>query len=67
MLVTPVILGHLLVAFGVLPGYREVWRAMHLGGRVPEAVARRVWPGWTERTTHGCVDRTTEHEPSTRR
>lgn len=49
VLVTPVILGHLLIAFGLLPGYRQVWRAMHLGGRVPEAVARRVWPGWAER------------------
>jgi cytochrome b subunit of formate dehydrogenase len=48
--VTPVVAGHLLVAFGVLPGYRGVWRAMHLGGRVPLATARRVWPGWTERS-----------------
>jgi cytochrome b subunit of formate dehydrogenase len=36
--------GHVLVAIGVLPGYRGVWRAMHLGGRVPTATARRVWP-----------------------
>jgi cytochrome b subunit of formate dehydrogenase len=49
VVVTPVILGHLLIAFGLLPGYRGVWRAMHLGGRVPEAIARRVWPGWIER------------------
>lgn len=48
-LVTPLLLGHLLIALGVLPGYRGVWRSMHLGGRVPEATARRVWPGWTER------------------
>jgi cytochrome b subunit of formate dehydrogenase len=47
--VTPVILGHLLVALGILPGYRGVWRSMHLGGRVPEATAKRIWPGWTER------------------
>lgn len=50
VIVTPVILGHLLVAVGVLPGYRGVWRSMHLGGRVPEETARRVWPGWAERT-----------------
>jgi cytochrome b subunit of formate dehydrogenase len=36
--------GHVLVAVGVLPGYRGVWRAMHLGGRVPAATARRLWP-----------------------
>jgi cytochrome b subunit of formate dehydrogenase len=50
VIVTPVILGHVLVAIGVLPGYRGVWRSMHLGGRVREDTARRVWPGWTERT-----------------
>jgi formate dehydrogenase subunit gamma len=49
VIVTPVILGHVLVAIGVLPGYRGVWRSMHLGGRVPEETARGVWPGWTER------------------
>jgi cytochrome b subunit of formate dehydrogenase len=48
--VTPLIAGHLLIAIGVLPGYRGVWRAMHLGGRVAEETARRVWPGWTERS-----------------
>jgi formate dehydrogenase subunit gamma len=42
--VTPVLLGHILIASGVLPGYRGVWRAMHLGGRLPRAVARRLWP-----------------------
>jgi formate dehydrogenase subunit gamma len=48
--VTPFILGHMLIALGVLPGYRGVWRSMHFGGRVPEATARRVWPGWAERS-----------------
>lgn len=47
--ITPVIAGHVLVAVGVLPGYRGVWRAMHLGGMVPLETARRIWPGWTER------------------
>lgn len=46
---TPILLGHLLIAVGVLPGYRGVWRAMHLGGRVSLSTARRLWPGWTER------------------
>jgi hypothetical protein len=42
-----------LVAIGVLPGYRGVWRAMFGGGRVREETARRVWPGWTERAMRG--------------
>jgi cytochrome b subunit of formate dehydrogenase len=46
---TIVIVGHILVALGILPGYRGVWRSMHLGGRVPLETARRLWPGWTER------------------
>jgi cytochrome b subunit of formate dehydrogenase len=40
------VLGHLLLASGVLPGYRGVWRAMHRDGRVPAATARRLWPHW---------------------
>ncbi len=47
--VTPVVAAHLLVVSGLLPGYRGVWRAMHLGGRVSEATARRLWPAWSER------------------
>jgi cytochrome b subunit of formate dehydrogenase len=50
-LLTPMIAGHVLVAAGVLPGYRGVWRSMHLGGRLDHEVARRLWPGWTDR--HG--------------
>jgi cytochrome b subunit of formate dehydrogenase len=49
--VTPVILGHIVIAAGVLPGYRGVWRSMHLGGRLPDQVAHRIWPGWTDRNT----------------
>jgi formate dehydrogenase subunit gamma len=48
-LVTPVLLGHIVVSAGVLPGYRGVWRSMHLGGRLPVEVARRIWPSWLER------------------
>jgi len=40
--------GHVLVAIGVLPGYRGVWRAMHLGGRVPAVTVRRLWPATPE-------------------
>jgi len=38
------VVGHVLVALGLLPGYRGVWRAMHFRGRVPEATVRRLWP-----------------------
>ena len=48
-LFTPVILGHIAIAAGILPGYRGVWRAMHLGGRLRRQDAWRVWPGWTDR------------------
>ncbi len=45
--VTGLIAGHILVASGVLPGYRGVWRSMHLGGRLHASVARRLWPAWS--------------------
>jgi cytochrome b subunit of formate dehydrogenase len=48
---TAVIAGHILIASGVLPGYRGVWRSMHLGGKLRIETARRIWPGWTERQT----------------
>jgi formate dehydrogenase subunit gamma len=53
---TVLVVGHVLVASGVLPGYRGAWRAMHRGGRVPAATARRLWPadgpvgGWAPPT-----------------
>jgi formate dehydrogenase subunit gamma len=50
IVVTPVLAGHVLIALGVLPGYRGVWRSMHFGGRVPIETAQRIWPAWTERT-----------------
>lgn len=42
---TVVIVGHVLVAAGLLPGYRGVWRSMHLDGRLRLDTARRLWPG----------------------
>jgi formate dehydrogenase subunit gamma len=45
----PLLAGHILIASGVLPGYRGVWRSMHLGGKLDASVARRLWPGWAER------------------
>jgi cytochrome b subunit of formate dehydrogenase len=50
-LVTPVLIGHIVIASGILPGYRGVARAMHWGGRVRIEVARRIWPGWTHDRT----------------
>jgi formate dehydrogenase subunit gamma len=47
--VTPVLVGHVVVASGILPGYRGVWRSMHLGGHLDVRVARRLWPAWAER------------------
>lgn len=49
ILFTVVIAGHIVVSLGILPGYRGVWRSMHLGGRLRLDAARRLWPGWTER------------------
>jgi formate dehydrogenase subunit gamma len=48
-LLIPLIVGHIVIASGVLPGYRGVWRSMHLGGRLDAQVAQRLWPDWTER------------------
>ncbi len=48
-LLTPALAGHVVVAAGILPGYRGVWRAMHLGGRLRTPVAERLWPAWLER------------------
>lgn len=46
----PVLAGHVVIASGLLPGYRGVWRSMHLGGRLRQRDAARVWPGWFERS-----------------
>ncbi len=60
--------GHLLLASGLLPGYRGVWRAMHLGGRVPAATARRLWPHWSaapQRQRAAAKDAGGARQPST--
>ena len=51
IVMTPVLLGHILIAAGVLPGYRGVWRSMHLGGHLRQETSHRLWPGWTEERT----------------
>ena len=53
---TVVIVGHIVVAAGILPGYRGVWRSMHLGGRLDLDTARRLWPGWTDRQMGADAD-----------
>jgi formate dehydrogenase subunit gamma len=42
---TALVVGHLVVVSGALPGYRGVWRAMVGRGRVRARTARRLWPG----------------------
>jgi formate dehydrogenase subunit gamma len=61
--ITPVILGHVLIASGVLPGYRGVWRSMHLGGHLRIEVARRLWPAWSERTDAAAPEPTDPERP----
>ena len=46
--ISPLIAGHVLIAAGVLPGYRGVARSMHVDGRLRAATARRLWPGWSD-------------------
>ena len=41
---TALVVGHLLLVSGILPGYRGAWRAM-VSGRVTGTTARRLWPG----------------------
>ncbi len=41
---TVLVIAQVIVASGILPGYRGVWRAMHLGGRPPRQTVERLWP-----------------------
>jgi formate dehydrogenase subunit gamma len=41
---TALVIGHLVLVSGLLPGYRGVWRAMVGRGRIPRRIARRLWP-----------------------
>jgi formate dehydrogenase subunit gamma len=49
--ISPVIVGHVLIAAGLLPGYRGTARSMHADGRVRATTTRRLWPGWAERAS----------------
>jgi formate dehydrogenase subunit gamma len=62
LVLTAVLLGHVVIAAGVLPGYRGVWRSMHLGGRLRKDTAERVWPAWME--TSGPADAAPASRPS---
>jgi formate dehydrogenase subunit gamma len=42
---TVLVIGHVVVVSGLLPGYRGVWRGMLGRGRVAAPTARRLWPG----------------------
>jgi cytochrome b subunit of formate dehydrogenase len=48
LVLAPVVAGHVLIAIGVLPGYRGVWRAMHGNGAIDSSVAQRLWPASTD-------------------
>jgi cytochrome b subunit of formate dehydrogenase len=61
--VTLMVVGHILIASGLLPGYRGAWRSMHLGGRLETRVAKRLWPAWFEHRNHEYrPDAATRHE-----
>jgi cytochrome b subunit of formate dehydrogenase len=57
---TIVLAGHVVIASGLLRGYRGVWRAMHRGGRVPIDLARRLWPKWAEGASSEAITETSE-------
>jgi formate dehydrogenase subunit gamma len=61
---TALVAMHLLIAIGILPGYRGVWRSMHVGGRTPASTIRRVWPesiaSRSESTSHTEADLASE-------
>jgi formate dehydrogenase subunit gamma len=61
-LLTPVLIGHIVIAAGLLPGYRGAWRAMHLGGRLRTRVAERLWPAWLERERAKSVPSESERQ-----
>jgi formate dehydrogenase subunit gamma len=41
---TVLVIAHVILAVGILPGYRGAWRAMHRGGCTPAATMQRLWP-----------------------
>ncbi|HSD28510.1 MAG TPA: cytochrome b/b6 domain-containing protein, partial [Vicinamibacteria bacterium] len=61
---TGLVVGHLLVTLGILPGYRGVWRAMHRRGRVAEVTARRLWPATVPAPSDGRRLDATQDDPS---
>ena len=61
---TGLVVGHLLVTLGILPGYRGAWRAMHWRGRVAAATARRLWPATVPASDDGPRPEGTEDDTS---
>jgi cytochrome b subunit of formate dehydrogenase len=66
IVITLVLIGHIVIAAGVLPGYKGVWRSMHLGGRLRVDTARRVWPGWAEDAPRGSSLEVEKQAPTKR-
>lgn len=58
LIALPIIVGHVIVASGIFPGYRGVWRSIHWRGEIDATVARRLWPAWTDDEINaGSTDR----------
>ena len=52
----PVLLGHIVIASGLFPGYRGVWRSIHWRGELSRETATRLWPAWTEKEVSAAND-----------
>ena len=64
ILLAPVLIGHIVIAAGILPGYKGVWRSMHLGGRLKKETADRIWPAWSDQVPKPLAPRSPEGAPS---
>lgn len=61
----PLVVGHVLVAAGLLPGYRGAWRGMHWRGRVRDETVRRLWPATLEEPLEELPDGPTDEPGAT--
>lgn len=52
----PILLGHVVIASGLFPGYRGVWRSIHWRGELSRETAARLWPAWTEKQAGTATD-----------
>jgi cytochrome b subunit of formate dehydrogenase len=58
---TVLIVAHVIIAIGVLPGYRGAWRSMHGRGKTPVETARRLWPASLDSQKSGESPRCEPH------